>query len=196
MKRSLLARLLGPLALLLGRLAFLPGRLRLLLGSFPLLLAAPIAQAHSASDAYLTLSVDRAEDSTLHGQWDIALRDLDFVLTLDDDGDGELTWGEVKRHQASIERYAYGQLRFKDESGAYCALQPTRQLIDAHADGAYAALFFDVHCAHRSKMLAMSYALFFPIDPSHRGIFVMHSAQGTSTAVLSPQNANLVLALK
>jgi hypothetical protein len=42
----------------------------------------------------------------------------------------------------------------------------------------------------------MSYALFFPIDPSHRGIFVMHSAAGTSTAVLSPQNANVALALK
>jgi hypothetical protein len=165
-----------------------------LLRSLPLLLLAPIAQAHSASDAYLTLSLDA--DSTLHGQWDIALRDLDFVLSLDDDGDGELTWDEVKRHQASIERYAYQQLRFKDESGASCALQPTGQLIDAHADGAYAALFFDVHCAHRSKTLAMSYALFFPIDPSHRGIFVMHSAEGTSTAVLSPQHANVVLAIE
>jgi hypothetical protein len=169
---------------------------RLALGSLPLLLAASIAQAHSASDAYLTLSVDGADESTLHGQWDIALRDLDFVLRLDDDGDGELTWGEVKRHQASIDRYAYEKLRFKDETGASCAVQPTRQLIDAHADGAYAALFFDVHCAHRSQTLAMSYTLFFPIDPSHRGIFVMHSAEGTSTAVLSPQNANLVLALQ
>jgi hypothetical protein len=170
--------------------------LALLFGSFTQLLAAPIVQAHSASDAYLTLAVDGADDSTLHGQWDIALRDLDFVLSLDDDGDGELTWGEVKRHQATIERYAYAQLRFKDGNGASCTLQPTRQLIDGHADGAYAALFFDVHCAHRSKTLAMGYALFFSIDPSHRGIFVMHSAAGTSTAVLSPQNAEVVLALK
>jgi hypothetical protein len=167
-----------------------------LLGSLPLLLAALLAQAHSASDAYLTLSVDGTDESTLHGQWDIALRDLDFVLRLDDDGDGELTWGEVKRHQAAIDRYAYEKLRFKDETGAACAVRPTRQLIDAHADGAYAALFFDVRCAHRSQTLAMSYTLFFPIDPSHRGIFVMHSAEGTSTAVLSPLNANVVLALQ
>jgi hypothetical protein len=177
-------------------LALLMGRLALLLSSLPLLLAAPIAQAHSASDAYLTLSVDGTDESTLHGQWDIALRDLDFVLALDDDGDGELTWGEVKRHQASIEHYAYEQLGFKDDSGAACAVQPARQLIDAHADGVYAALFFDVHCAHRPKTLAVSYSLFFPIDPSHRGIFVMHSVEGTSTAVLSPQNAYIVLPLK
>jgi hypothetical protein len=162
----------------------------------PFLLGVSIAEAHSASDAYLTLSVDAEDRSTLHGQWDIALRDLDFVLKLDDDGDGVLTWGEVKRHQAAIDRYAYDQLRFNDGAGALCSVKPTRQLIDAHADGAYAALFFDVLCAHPSKTLTLGYTLFFPIDPSHRGIFVLHSGGDTSTAVLSPQNARLVLALK
>jgi len=166
------------------------------LAALPLLLSAAMALAHSASDAYLTLSVDGVDKSTLHGQWDIALRDLDFVLKLDDDGDGELTWGEVRAHQAAIDRYAYEQLRFNDAAGAGCSVKPIRQLIDAHADGAYAALFFDVLCARPSKTFAMSYTLFFPIDPSHRGIFVMHSGEGTSTAVLSPQNARVVLALK
>jgi hypothetical protein len=167
-----------------------------LLYSLPLLLCAVIAQAHSASDAYLTLSVDEVDKSTLHGQWDIALRDLDFVLRLDDDGDGELTWGEVKRHQAAIDRYAYEQLQFHDASGAACRVRPMRQRVDAHADGAYAALFFDVLCGHPSQTLAMSYALFFAVDPSHRGIFVLHSGEQTSTAVLSPQNARVVLSLK
>lgn len=166
-----------------------------LLYALPLLLSAALAEAHSASDAYLTLSVD-ADESTLHGQWDIALRDLDFVLRLDDDGNGELTWGEVKRHQPAIDHYAYEQLRFDDAAGAACSVNPTRQLIDAHADGAYAALFFDVHCAHPSKTLTMSYTLFFSVDPSHRGIFVMHSGEQTSTAVLSPQAERVVLALE
>ena len=87
-------------------------------------------------------------------------------------------------------------MRFNDTTGAACSVKPLRQLIDAHADGAYAALFFDVLCAHPSRTLAMTYTLFFPIDPSHRGIFVMHSGEGTSTAVLSPQNVKIVLALK
>jgi hypothetical protein len=164
---------------------------------YPLLwLGAAAVQAHSASDAYLTLSVDARVRSTLHGEWDIALRDLDFVLSLDDDGDGELTWGEVKRHQAAIGRYAYGQLKFNDATGAECPVKPTRALIDAHADGAYAALFFDVQCAHPTRTLALSYTLFFAIDPSHRGIFVMHSGEDTSTAVLSPQQPSVVLDLK
>jgi len=118
------------------------------------------------------------------------------VLNLDDDGDGALTWGEVRRHQAAIERYAYRQLRFGDATGAACSVKPTSQLIDAHADGAYAALFFDVICAHPSKTLAMTYTLFFPVDPSHRGILVARSGKDTSSAVLSPQHATVMLTLK
>lgn len=156
------------------------------------------AQAHSASDAYLNLSLDddhRGGRFVVHGQWDIALRDLDFVLTLDDDGDGRLTWGEVRRHQADIERYAYAYLGFTANSGTRCAIRPARQMIDDHADGAYVALFFDVVCTQAPVRLRLDYNLFFAIDPSHRGIFVMNNGASVATAVLSPQNAAIDLAL-
>lgn len=160
------------------------------------LLAEPAAGAHSASDAYLNVTVDVAGKSpgvALHGQWDIALRDLDFVLKLDDDGNGQVTWGELKRHQAAIERYAYSKLEFSGGAGNPCSIKPTRQLIDGHADGTYAALFFDVVCARAPQKLTLDYKIFFAIDPSHRGIFVMHSGENVSTAVLSPQNATIDL---
>jgi hypothetical protein len=163
----------------------------------PLVAAWTVAGAHSASDAYLTLTLEddgKSAETTLHGQWDIALRDLDFAIRLDDDGDGQLTWGEVKRHRAAIERYAYGQLKF-EAAGVGCAIKPLRQMVDGHADGSYAALYFDVVCIHAPKLLTMQYTLFFPIDPSHRGIFVAHAGRNISTAVLSPQNAKIVLQL-
>jgi hypothetical protein len=159
------------------------------------LLASMSAGAHSASDAYLTLSVDtgQAHSPVVHGQWDIALRDLDFVLSVDDDGDGQVTWGELKHHQAAIAQYAYRQLDFSDGAKNPCSIKAGRQMIDAHADGAYAVLFFDVVCARPPKSLIMEYRLFFAIDPSHRGIFVMHSGSDASTAVLSPEHAHIVL---
>lgn len=149
-----------------------------------------VVQAHSASDAYLNLtvnSVNRRGMFVVHGQWDIALRDLDFVLKLDDDGDGRLSWGEVRHHQAAIERYAYASLGFSGNPGEACVIEPTRQMIDDHADGAYAALFFDVVCKKAPLKLRLNYNLFFAIDPSHRGIFVMHDGADIATAVLSPQ---------
>jgi hypothetical protein len=153
------------------------------------------ASAHSASDAYLSLTADRSAAAAgtviIHGEWDIALRDLDFVLKLDDDGDGRVTWGEVRRHRAALEDYAYQNLKLDTGDGRPCPIKPGRLMIDAHADGAYAALFFDAVCAGVPKELTLSYTLFFAIDPSHRGIFVMHSNSATSTALLSPQNARI-----
>ena len=158
------------------------------------------AAAHSASDAYLNLDVDETDtrDVLIHGQWDIALRDLDFVLHLDDDGDGRLTWGEVRRHQASIERLAYASLHLGGSlrtRGGSCSIKPVRQMIDEHADGAYASLFFDATCARSVRKLSLDYRLFFAIDPSHRGIFVMRSGANVATAVLSPGNARIDLSL-
>ena len=174
--------------------------MRRLVAMAQLLMLCTSAWCHSASDAYLTLTAPSggaAGQTTLHGEWDIALRDLDFVLKLDDDGDGQITWGEAKRHQQAVERYAASGLNFVDPAGGSdCALKPLRFMIDRHADGAYAALFFDVNCAKAPQALTLNYSLFFGIDPSHRGIFVFHSGDATSTALLSPQNAHIRLPLE
>ena len=173
-------------------------RLAALIVLASLVVGSGIAEAHSASDAYLTLTVGSGRPHGMlvaHGQWDIALRDLDFVLRLDDDGDGRLRWDEVRRHQAAIERYAYASLRVSGIADAACDIKPTRQMIDDHADGAYAALFFDVICKQAPAKLRLHYDLFFSIDPSHRGIFVMHDGANVATAVLSPQNDVIDLTL-
>jgi len=162
-----------------------------------LIQGSPYAAAHSASDAYLNLSIRESAHGApvIEGQWDIALRDLAFVLDLDADGDGRLTWGEVRRRWTEIETYAYRQLHFDAGPGNACSVEPRRQSIDDHADGAYAALFFEVQCAHAPQRLNLDYRLFFAVDPSHRGIFTLQSGRDTTTAVLSPQNASLHLAL-
>jgi hypothetical protein len=168
----------------------------LILGA--LALHAPQVRAHSASDAYLTLTVDAGKTTgqrVIHGQWDIALRDLDFVLKLDDNGDGHLTWGEVRRHQDAIARYAYGNLHLSGAAGGACRINPERQMIDDHADGAYAVLVFTAICAPQTTKLALAYGIFFAIDPSHRGIFVMQNGASTATAVLSPEHAMIDLSL-
>jgi hypothetical protein len=172
--------------------------LRAALATVVALAASGTVHAHSASDAYLTLKTDAvraAGNVILHGQWDIALRDLDFVLKLDDDGDGRVTWGEVRRHQAAIEHYAYRYLGFDGGPGNTCAIKAGRQMIDDHADGAYAALFFDVACTRMPAKLTLHYSLFFAIDPSHRAIFVMNGGNNVATALLSPENSAVDLGL-
>jgi hypothetical protein len=109
--------------------------------------AMPNAHAHSASDAYLTLEGVSASggETVVRAQWDIALRDLDFVLGLDANGDGIITWRELRERQEAVARYAYGFVS-ASAGGKACSLRPVRQRVANHADGAYAALSFDIVC--------------------------------------------------
>jgi hypothetical protein len=152
------------------------------------------AAAHSASDAYVTLDMSAATGSTttVRVQWDIALRDLDFVMKLDDDGDGHIVWKELRRHQQEIARYALAHIGFQ-RNGKACGTRLAKQLVDNHADGAYAALFIDVACTGPATPMTLDYRLFFAIDPSHRAILVSRNGGDVATALLSPQNARVEL---
>src|SRR5258706_14455953 len=110
-----------------------------------LALAASAAQAHKPSDSYLALSVDGA---ALRGQWDIALRDLEFAIGLDSNGNGEITWGELKARRKDIEAYAFSRLNVLAD-GKSCALNAADLLVDEHSDGAYAVLRFAADCGTR-----------------------------------------------
>jgi hypothetical protein len=151
------------------------------------------ALPHSASDAYLTLEVASPAPGAatiVRAQWDIALRDLDFTIGLDEDGDGRITWGELRRRQTEIAQLAYDRLAVSAD-GKACSLRPLRQLVSAHADGAYAALFFDIACPGSADRMTLDYRLFFDVDPSHRCIVVMRAGGETSTALLAPGSAGI-----
>ena len=147
------------------------------------LAAASTAQAHKPSDSYLSLNVGGA---AISGQWDIALRDLDFALGLDADGDGVITWGEVKARHAAIAAYAGERLALRAD-GAACAVTVGEQLIDDHTDGAYSVLPLQVRCPTRPAALSVDYRLFAELDPQHRGLLKLTVDGQTRTAVLGPQ---------
>src|SRR5262245_28616666 len=70
------------------------------------------AHAHKPSDSYLSLQVDGAK---ITGQWDIALRDLEYAVGLDANEDGEITWGELRGRQQAVVDYAFSHLQLKPD---------------------------------------------------------------------------------
>ena len=152
-----------------------------------LLACAGQAHAHKPSDSYLTLSVD---GSAISGHWDIALRDLDFALTLDADGDGAITWGELRQRHDDIAAYAAARLQVLAD-GSPCTLQLGAQLVDEHTDGAYSVLPLLVQCAaarqQAPQALTLRYTLFADLDPQHRGLLNLSALGQTRTAILGPQ---------
>jgi hypothetical protein len=145
---------------------------------------AELAHAHKPSDAYLVLSPAAAR---VAGQWDIALRDLDFAVGLDAAGDGAITWGEVKAKREDIIAYAMSRLTIAAD-GDNCPATATEMLIDNHSDGAYAVLRFTAACPHAPEKLQVTYRLFSDLDPQHRGLLRLEMAGRTRTAIFGPDN--------
>ncbi|HET6376223.1 MAG TPA: HupE/UreJ family protein [Methylocella sp.] len=143
------------------------------------------ASAHKSSDSYLSLSLQGAR---IEGQLDTALRDLDYVLGIDADGNGEIAWGEVKAKHRDITAYALPRLEIAAD-GAKCSLTPAGHLIDNHSDGAYAVFRFAADCPHPPEALEITYRLFFDADPQHRGLLRLESSGGTRTAIFAPGSA-------
>jgi hypothetical protein len=150
------------------------------------------AYAHKPSDSYLSFAV---QNNVIEGQWDIALRDLDFALGLDANGDAEITWGEVRAKHAEIAAYAMSRLQLAAQ-GNTCPLTVTEHLIDDHTDGAYAVLRFTAQCTAPIQVLQARYQLFFEIDPQHKGLLRLDYLGNSSSAIFSPEKASQEFTLK
>ncbi len=128
--------------------------------------ATRIAAAHKPSDSYLTLDVDgRAIDA----RWDIAVRDLDYAIGLDGDGDGAVTWGELRARFAEIDSYALARLTVRAD-GDVCAQALRGHEVVEHSDGAYVVIRFKLACRTAPRAFELAYSLFFELDPAHRGL--------------------------
>ena len=173
------------------------------------------AYAHKPSDSYLTINVNNqasitknsADKKVLNGQWDIALRDLDFAVGLDSNANSEITWQEVKTKQKDIFAYALARLTI-DSNRQSCSITPQQMLIDKHTDGAYAVIKFIINCPtninHKVNKLKISYALFSNIDPSHRGLLKLNYLDNDNqnapksiikTAIFGPDNPSQTFAI-
>ena len=154
---------------------------------FALLLALAIcpfgAQAHKPSDSYLTLEVD---GQVITGQWDIALRDLDHAIGLDGDGDGAITWAELKSRHGAIAAYALARLRVGSPEEP-CTLRVADHLVARHSDGGYAVLALRAACRRAPAPLEVAYGLLFDLDPQHRGLLQLRAGDETHTAIFSPE---------
>ena len=128
------------------------------------------AHAHSTSTAYLDVD---SSDSAPRLQWRIALRDLDALLDLDANGDGQLTWAEIADRSADIGALAAAKMVVKSAAGA-CALRFDSTRYVRLADAGYAHLDGAATCG--SRPLTIEYRLFEGVDPSHRVLLTMRGA--------------------
>ncbi|MAT69599.1 MAG: hypothetical protein CMJ58_08750 [Planctomycetaceae bacterium] len=151
-------------------------------------LAGGAAHAHKPSDSYLRID---AAAMPVTVEWDIALRDLELLVGLDANGDGDITWGEVKERQHAIVSHALARLHLT-AGRRECQLALDGLAINRHSDGAYAVLMLTSDC-DANEPITVDYRLLFDMDPTHRGLVLFDDGAAVSTHVLSPEQSTVEL---
>ena len=171
-----------------------PISLGLLCLLYLLLLLPSLAHAHKPSDSYLRLAAGDSEGGTITGEWDIALKDLNFLLNLDADGDSRITWGELKAQRDAISTLALDHLEVAADARTI-QLRVDDLLVNRHSDGTYATLILTGHTPPEADTLDLRYSLLFDADPTHRGLILFTRGDRTSTHILTTEDRAVQLTI-
>ncbi|MDA1274218.1 MAG: HupE/UreJ family protein [Verrucomicrobia bacterium] len=161
-----------------------PMRLRVfspLIRGFLLILVSISLYAHQFSESYLGVAV---KGKSVLGHWDIALRDLVHVLPLAENAENAATWEELGVEDSAVADYAKAHVRFKINDVERLLLV-TKRSIRLFVDGAYAVIEFEVENPLDPYTVEFEYSAIFDQDPQHRCLYLLESAGGDETGVLT-----------
>ena len=142
------------------------------------------ANAHTTSTAYLSLTQASA-DAPWQGRWDIALRDLELAVGIDQNADDQITGAELLAAQTRIEDYAYARLAFTRAQSACASHTWVREPMEMsrHLDNTYAVLRFRLSCEDTGD-LQLHYRLLEGLDTSHRAILQLTTPSSRTTQIV------------
>ena len=150
-----------------------------------LLFLLPInANAHKSSDSYLLLDIT---DRLINIQWDIALRDLENAIGLDQNSDGKISWKELKQKHNTINQYAFSRLMISNNNSP-CKMMINENRVNNHSDGAYSVIYFTATCVEKPDNIMLDYNLLFDLDSQHRGLVKISHKQQTRSFIMSPED--------
>ena len=136
-------------------------------------LAARPAAAHSQSYGYLDIALDGPK---AEGRFQAAVRDLDRLYHLDSNGDGSITWGEVRLRETEIAGAALKTIALAKPSGP-CTLTAAPILTDSHGGESYLVMPFISDC-DATQALTLNYSFLDGFDARHRGLASLKDQQG------------------
>ncbi len=154
-----------------------------------LLLPLP-AFGHSLSSSYLNLEIDGQHFS---GHLQLAVQDLELSLGLDEDQNGDVTWGEISRNANNIERFVRNGFSIT-QGGNPCTYTLSSSMINELNAGTFVYLPISGQC-HNAGELQLDYRLMFDIDASHRAIATVTAGEAVQSLLFSPNNPSVTLNL-
>jgi hypothetical protein len=147
--------------------------------------------AHQMSTSYLSINLD--EQGKIKGTWQVRLFDINQIVPIDDNLDGQLTWAELLAHQVTVIDYLGSSLSLQADQDCPLRFNPKQQ-IDTHYNEGYLVSSFTANCTS-SSLLSINYQAFFEIDTDHKTIVTIDAPEHQYTRVISHGNPSLVINL-
>lgn len=156
------------------------------IAAYPLAIAAlgasADAAAHAASTAYLRFAPHAAPPTLVV---DVALRDLHDSFGLDSDGDGRVTWAEVRGAEPRILQFVGDGVSVR-RGTTPCVATPSPVALERHAGAVYASVALRLACDGRGAW-GIADTMLFDRDPTHRALLsVERPGRAVEAAVLTP----------
>lgn len=138
------------------------------------------AHAHVASNSFVVTHVTGRD---ITGSVELAVRDVELAVGVDTNGDGKVTWGELRVAAPLLANYIREHLVFSAPSTS-CDLTFEAIQVNDRVDGSYAWLPFRAKCPKPVTELSIHYSVLEGVDPSHRGLLTLTAGDVTQTGVL------------
>lgn len=153
------------------------------------------AAAHTSSLAYL--DVEPAGENRIALQWAISLVDLNEAVPLDGNGDGSITWGELRRRKPALAALTAARVRVQ-QHGRDCPQAASFGLrADERQGEPYAIVDAVVQCPQAVATLQLDYGFMAGRNDEHRALVTVHAADGGAlTRVMAPGAPALGLSLE
>ena len=139
---------------------------------------------HSGSNTFIEL---RESETGLVMRVDVPLRDLAMAMDLDLNRDGELTWGELRQQQTSLEAWLLNGITLQTTQGP-CRLEAPQWAVAEYGSDHHLSMeaqgVCDAHAA--GEPLSLRYGLLFEDNALHRALVKANIDQAFMSAVLSP----------
>jgi HupE / UreJ protein len=150
-----------------------------------------LSSAHIASNGFLVATVKQHEVS---GSMELAIRDVELAVGVDQNQDGKVIWEELKAAEPKLARYLQEHVILSAQ-GRPCELSFGQMRVNDRVDGIYAWLPVQARCRVPVADLRISYSVLDTVDPSHRGLLTLTAAGVVQTGVLGGSNTERVFSV-
>jgi len=145
------------------------------------------AQAHATSTSYLVAETPPAAESgtstDVDVYWGLSVAQTSWALSLDEGGDGLITWGEIESRREEIAAFAAHHLTVA-RAGSPCSLTFQDLKLATYADEPHLSLAFLAKCP-TTGALELQADAFFEDDATQRTLVDVSTPAGQFTSVLS-----------